>query len=176
MKSDYLDLSFFRTTVKPRQLQSPTNPQRPPLNFTKFSPIMAPDPFLRLKPLLNASEIIEPSSPSYRAESLAWAAQKNLHPKLVIRPTTVSSLSKILAYLSRIPLDFAVRSQGFGSSSAKDVLISMTAFNEFEFDPDNEVVTIGAGQSWGGNYKKMEAMAPEYAGRYTHPNRCEIDC
>jgi len=73
-------------------------------------------------------------------------------------------LSHILAYLSKTSLDFAVRSQGFGSSSAKDVLISMTAFNGFEFDRENKVVTVGAGQTWESYYIKMEEMAPEYAG------------
>lgn len=125
---------------------------------------MASDPIAHLKTLLDAEEIIEPSSPSYRSESLTWAAQKDLHPRLVVRPTTLKSLSDILAYLSTTPLDFAVRSQGFGSSSAKDVLISMTAFDAFQFDRENEVVTVGAGQTWEGYYKKMEAVAPDYAG------------
>ena len=125
---------------------------------------MASDSLDHLKALLKVEEIIEPSSSSYHSESITWAAQKNLHPRLVVRPTTLESLSKILASLSKTPLDFAVRSQGFGSSSAKDVLISMTAFNGFEFDRENEVVTIGAGQTWEEYYKKMEEMAPDYAG------------
>lgn len=128
---------------------------------------MDPDPLARIKTLLKAEEIIEPSSPSYHSESLTWAAQKNLHPRLVVRPTTSSALSKTLAYLSQTPLDFAVRSQGFGSSSAKDVLISMTAFDGFEFDRENEVVTVGAGQAWEEYYKKMERVAPDYAGMTT---------
>ena len=80
---------------------------------------MAADPLLHLKTLLHAQEIIEPSSPSYRSESLPWAAQKYLHPRLAVRPTTLNSLSVILVYLSKTSLDFAVRSRGFGSSSAK---------------------------------------------------------
>lgn len=134
---------------------------------------MASDSLDHLKALLKAEEIIEPSSPSYHSESLTWAAQKNLHPRLVVRPTTLESLGKILAYLSQTPLDFAVRSQGFGSSSAKDVLISMTAFDGFEFDRENEIVTIGAGQTWEEYYKKMEVVAPDYAGIPTHTKRCE---
>lgn len=125
---------------------------------------MASDALAHLKLLVDLEEIIEPSSPSYRAESLTWAAQKNLQPRLVIRPKSLKSLSDTLAYLSTTPLDFAVRSQGFGSSSAKDVLISMTAFDEFKFDRENEVVVVGAGQTWEDYYKKMEAVAPDYAG------------
>lgn len=108
--------------------------------------------------------MIEPLSLSYRSESLTWAVQKDLRPRLVVRPTTLESLSNVLAYLSKTPLDFGVRSQGFGSSSAKDVLISMTGFDGFDFDRENEIVTIGAGQSWEAYYKKMEAVAPDYAG------------
>ena len=128
---------------------------------------MATDPLLHVKTLLSPEEIIEPSSPSYHSESRTWAAQKNLHPHLVLRPTTLESLGNVLAYLSKTPLDVAVRSQGFGSSSAKDVLISMTAFEGFEFDREKEVVTVGAGQTWEEYYKKMEAVAPDYAGILT---------
>ena len=128
---------------------------------------MDPDPLLHLKTSLSASDIIEPSSSSYRTESLPWAAQKDLHPRLVVRPTTLESLSITLTYLSQTTLDFAIRSQGFGSSSAKDVLISMTAFDGFEFDQENEVLTDGAGQTWEDYYKKMEKVAPDYAGMLT---------
>ena len=137
---------------------------------------MAVDPLLHIKSLLSSEEIIEPSSPSYRSESIPWAAQKDLHPRLVIRPTTVESLSTALAYLSQSSLDFGVRSQGFGSSSAKDVLISMTAFDRFEFDRENKVVTVGAGQTWEEYYKKMEEVAPEYNGILILPNCFEKKC
>ncbi len=141
-----------------------------PLASSSSSLVMAADPLLHLKSLIPAEDIIEPSSPSYRSESLPWAAQKDLHPRLVVRPTTLDSLSKTLAYLSKTTLNFAVRSQGFGSSSAKDVLISMTAFDDFVFDRENEVVTVGAGQTWEDYYTKMEKVAPEYNGTPTHPD------
>ena len=130
---------------------------------------MAEDHLLHVKSLLDKHEIIEPSSPSYRRESLTWAAQKDLHPRLVVRPTTLKTLGKVLAYLSKTPLDFAVRSQGFGSSSAKDVLISMTAFDEFEFHREEEFVIVGAGQTWKEYYTKMEQVAPDYNGIRTLP-------
>ena len=137
---------------------------------------MAADPLLHLKTLLCAEEIIEPSSPSYRSESLPWAAQKSLHPRLVVRPTTLKSLNEILAYLSKTSLDFAVRSRGFGSSSAKDVLISMTAFDYFEFDRQKELVIVGAGQTWEEYYKKMEEVAPDYSGTHSLSKRCKGNC
>ena len=126
---------------------------------------MAEDHLLHVKSLLDEHEIIEPSSKdSYRRESLPWAAQKDLHPRLVVRPTTLESLRIVLAYLAQSPLDFAVRSQGFGSSSAKDVLISMTAFDGFHFDREKEFVIVGAGQTWKEYYTKMEQVAPDYNG------------
>jgi hypothetical protein len=45
----------------------------------------------------------------------------------------------------------------------QDVLVSLAAFDSFEFDPDNETITIGAGQVWGEVDRKMEEFAPGYA-------------
>lgn len=54
---------------------------------------------------------------------------------------------------------------GAGSSSAKGVLVSTRALREFEFDRENEVVTIGAGCIWSEYYEKMSQEAPEYSGK-----------
>ena len=48
----------------------------------------------------------------------------------------------------------------------------MTAFDDFEFDRENEIVTLGAGQTWEEYYKKMEAIAPDYAGMDSLLSRC----
>lgn len=103
-----------------------------------------------LSSILRSEEIILPTSDRYRAESLPWAAQKDQKPALVIRPRNVESLCAVLSYLSKTDLQLSVRSQGVGSASTKDVLISMTAFDGVEFDRQDETVTIGTGQSWGG--------------------------
>ena len=55
-------------------------------------------------------------------------------------------------------------------------MISMTAFDHFDFDRENEVVTVGAGQTWEEYYKKMEEVAPEYNGILILPNVFESDC
>lgn len=112
--------------------------------------------------MLTPEEIITPTSPSFTSESIPWAIQKDEKPSLVVRPASIESLSKVLAYLSKANLDFAVRSHGFGSASAKDVIISLTAFDQFELDLDNKVLTLGAGQNWGEYYEKMEKAAPGY--------------
>lgn len=76
----------------------------------------------------------------------------------------LQSLSRLIAFLERSELDFAVRCAGMGSASAKDVLISMSAFDSFEFDEQSETITIGAGQTWAEIDVKMEKFASGYAG------------
>jgi FAD/FMN-containing dehydrogenase len=122
-----------------------------------------------LTTLVSAAEIISPTSDQYLSKTSTWAAQKNKHPSLVIQPTSTKSLSKIIAYLSTTDLDIGVRSSGYGSASARDVLISMSAFDEFEFDKDKEILTIGAGQLWRDYYEKMEKVAPGYQGTFSAP-------
>ena len=125
---------------------------------------MAASHFDHLTSLLDPPEVIPSAHPLYTTESQPWAIQKDRKPSLVIRPKTVHSLGKAVAYLSSSSLEFSVRSQGFGSASAKDVLISLTAFDEFSFDREKEIVTLGAGQSWADYYEKMEKEAPEWTG------------
>ncbi|KAH0834318.1 FAD binding domain-containing protein [Fonsecaea pedrosoi] len=115
-----------------------------------------------LRSLLSEPEVILPSSERYDSHTSTWAAQKNLHPRLVVRPGSTQSLSKVLQYLSTSDLDMAVRSSGYGSASARDVLISMEAFNEFSWDREKEILTLGAGQLWRDYYEKMDRVAPEY--------------
>ena len=117
-----------------------------------------------VKGLLGSEEVIEPSSPSYVEESRTWAAQKDLKPRLIARPATVESLARLIAFLGDSELDFTVRCGGVGSASAKDVLISLAAFDGFEFDRESETITIGAGQVWGEVDRKMQESAPGYAG------------
>ncbi|KAJ5960795.1 uncharacterized protein N7479_007945 [Penicillium vulpinum] len=112
---------------------------------------------------LSSSEIIYPNSPFYRPESSTWALQKDLKPKIIARPCTPSSLAALLSFLSNSNLDWAVRSTGVGSSSASDVLISLSAFDQFEYNAEDQTVIIGAGQSWGQVDRKIEESAPGHA-------------
>jgi FAD/FMN-containing dehydrogenase len=114
-----------------------------------------------LKSLLTDSEIITPSSPLFKEESLTWGMQEDKNPSLVIRPSTIESLSKAIAFISATTLDFAIRSQGFGNASAKDVIISLSAFDDFQYDAENETLILGTGQTWGDYYRKMEDASPE---------------
>lgn len=123
--------------------------------------------------LLSPSEVIIPTSPRYVAESSTWAAQLNLKPRVVVRPESVESLSRLVAALNDSTLDFAVRSGGCGNASAKDILISMTAFDGFEYDltADYETATFGAGQTWGTIDTKIEKHCPGFA---TISPRCDF--
>ena len=84
--------------------------------------------------------------------------------RLIARPATVKSLAHLIGCLGDSELDFTVRCGGVGFASAKDVLISLGAFDGFEFQQESETITIGAGQVWGEVDRKMEQFAPGYAG------------
>lgn len=62
--------------------------------------------------LLDSGDIITPTTPTYTANSMAWSTGKDQHPPIVLRPTTVESLSDIVKYLGGTNLDWKVRSQG----------------------------------------------------------------
>jgi cysteine desulfurase len=125
-----------------------------------------PSQLSALREFLVADEIIDQSSPSYAKETKVWAYQKNQKPMLVLRPKSLQSLQKVVKYLCRSTLDFGVRSGGVGSSSGKDVVLSMTAFDDFIFDTDSETVILGAGQTWGDVDRKMEDTSPIHIGMY----------
>lgn len=115
--------------------------------------------------LLLHDEIITPDSTDYQSNIQTWSAQKQHHPPLVIRPASVESLGKAVACLYQTDLDIAIYGRGFMSASAKDVLISTTALNDFYFDTQSETVTIGAGHTWAEVLRKLGAVAPEYGGK-----------
>ena len=135
----------------------------------------APDGVDRLTHLLDASEIISPSSPEYLANTQTWSPSKDKHPKFVLRPSTLESLSKVVAYLSDSDLHYKARSQGFGSASAADVLISLSAFDNFEFNEEEEYVMLGAGGSWKGYYDRMQDVAPGWSSKRPPFPRLQVD-
>lgn len=126
-----------------------------------FRAVLAPD------------EIIEPSSPQYAKESQVWSAHKNLNPQLVARPQSVESLSKLLKALNETDIEFNVRCGGCGSASTHGVLISMSAFDDFSFNKDEEYVIVGAGQLWRHVDAKVEEQAPGYSGSYSFSKALE---
>ncbi|CZT17458.1 uncharacterized protein RCC_03292 [Ramularia collo-cygni] len=96
------------------------------------------------------SEFYTPTHPSYSAHSTPWSLHSHLSPQLVLLPATLQSLQAILAYLYPLPgLPFSIRNTGTGGSSSPSVLISMSHFNSFAYDPSTSIATVGAGLSWG---------------------------
>ncbi|THV67637.1 FAD binding domain-containing protein [Aureobasidium pullulans] len=112
--------------------------------------------------LLKASEIIDSSSAQYKSESQTWQAHRNLHPRILARPDSLASLSRLVAYLADTDLDWAVRCQGIGDASAKDVLISLAGFKDFSFDAEDESIIVGGGMTWGEVEEKLEEQVPGY--------------
>ena len=78
----------------------------------------------------------------------------------------MESLSKVVAFLGKTDLDFKVRSQGYGNGTAKDVVISLTAFDKFEWDEESKIVTLGAGAKWQTYYDNMVKVAPDYHSKW----------
>lgn len=116
--------------------------------------------------VLRPSELIDPSTDQYKSESQTWQAHRNLHPKVLARPRSVETLAALIACLAASDLDWAIRCQGIGDASARDVLVSLMAFNDFAFDDQNESIVIGAGMTWGEVEKKLEEEAPGYQGMF----------
>lgn len=114
--------------------------------------------------ILSPSELIDPSTDQYRSESQTWQAHRNLHPKVLATPKSVETLAALIAFLAVSDLDWAVRCQGIGDASARDVLISLMAFDGFAFDAQSENIVIGAGMTWGEVEKRLEEQAPGYQG------------
>ncbi|KAG9527030.1 cysteine desulfurase, partial [Aureobasidium melanogenum] len=112
--------------------------------------------------ILSPSELIDPSTDQYKSESQTWQAHRNLHPKVLARPRSVETLAALITCLAASDLDWAVRCQGIGDASARDVLVSLMAFNDFAFDDQNESIVIGAGMTWGEVEKRLEEKAPGY--------------
>lgn len=100
-----------------------------------------------------------------------WAAQKNLNPTLVIRPTSVHSPSKAVAYLYTTSLDSATYGHGFSSASARDVLINISSLDKFEFEAHSGLVTIRTGQTWANVCPTLGQMAPEYGSKTPQQDR-----
>lgn len=95
--------------------------------------------------LIDAACILDSTSPRYRANSVAWSTAYEKQPQLVLVPSSIESLQKIIKYLYQTTLDFAIRGSGCGNSSASDVVVSLQAFNNVDFDAQDRVVHVGAG-------------------------------
>lgn len=116
----------------------------------------------QLRALLPASEIFQRDAPGFLEQSQPWSIWEDKAPALVLQPTTLQSMQKVVAALYDSDLDFAVRNTGTGSVSAIDVILSTHGFKGLSFDKQTETVTVGAGYDWGAVDVLMEKHAPGY--------------
>ncbi|KAK5126121.1 hypothetical protein LTR85_011476 [Meristemomyces frigidus] len=116
-----------------------------------------------LRALLPPDEVFEQGQKGYKEQSEPWSTYAELHPKLVMQPTSLESLQKVVRFLYDSTLDFAVRNTGTGSVSARDVILSTHGFKAFAFDGHSETVRLGSGFAWGEVDALMEERAPGYA-------------
>ena len=121
---------------------------------------MASEQLDQLRSLLSRSEVIERDAPGYKEQSAPWSKRADQRPTLVVQPTSLDSMAKVVKFLYESELDFAIRNTGTGSVSAKDVILSTHGFKDFEFDKQAETLTIGSGFSWGEVDVLLEERAP----------------
>ncbi|TKA69579.1 hypothetical protein B0A49_04496 [Cryomyces minteri] len=124
---------------------------------------MAAQELKNLTARLSPSEYLTSEHPSFAKEVEPWSLDADLHPSLLVTPSTLASLQDVVRYLYKTQLDFAIRTTGTGSSSAKDVILSLKGFKEFNFDASSETVTLGAGLAWGEVDQLLEKYADGYA-------------
>lgn len=110
-----------------------------------------------LAEILPQEEIFQPSSDNHIKESKVWAAQKQGNPAVFLRPSNATRLQKLVPYLYGCG--------GMGSSSAQDVVLSMSAFNSFKYNPEDHTIVVGGGSTWGHVEQELAKVAPGRIGR-----------
>lgn len=123
---------------------------------------MASQQLDKLRSLLPSSEVFEQDAPGYKDQSAPWSVWADQKPTLVVQPTTIESMQRVVKFLCDSTVDFAVRNTGTGSVSAKDVILSVHGFKDFAFDKQTKTVTLGSGHDWGAVDILMEKHAPGY--------------
>jgi len=122
-----------------------------------------PQSLEHLHSILASTEIFTDGQPEYKQQSEPWSTYAELHPRVVVQPTSLEQMQKVVKYLYESNLDFGVRNTGTGSVSARDVVLSTHGFKSFHFDQTTATVTIGSGFDWGEMDALMEEKAPGYA-------------
>lgn len=120
-------------------------------------------PLEQLCSLLPPHEVFSQGQKEYKDLSMPWSVYAERHPKLVVQPTKLEDLQKLIKLLYDSDLDFGVRNSGTGSVSESDVIVSMKGFKEFTFDEQSAEVLIGAGFEWGEVDALMDERAPGWA-------------
>ncbi|KAK5175855.1 uncharacterized protein LTR77_000995 [Saxophila tyrrhenica] len=113
-----------------------------------------------LRSILDPSEIIERDAPGYTEAAAPWSPMADQRPPLVVQPSSLESMTKVVKFLYDSDLDFGIRNTGTGSVSARDVIVSTHGFKDFDFNEEAETLTLGSGYDWGTIDQLMEKRAP----------------
>ncbi|KAI1657067.1 FAD-binding domain-containing protein [Daldinia decipiens] len=108
------------------------------------------------------SAIVFPNDTEYatlRTENWSQTAWKT--PTCIFQPESVEDLQTVIPKLADANVSFAVRSGGHSPSPGaanidQGVLIDLSRFNSVDYDAENNVANIGAGQKWENVYKQLD--------------------
>ncbi|KAH8919340.1 FAD-binding domain-containing protein [Atractiella rhizophila] len=116
-----------------------------------------------IKQHLQPASILLPNSPEFASYTTQWSLdQSTVQSNLVLVPKDQVELSTTIKLLYDSPFSFSVRSGGIAGSQNVDIVLSMKAFDGFEWDEKEKTVLVEGGQNWRTVYQKMEKFAPDY--------------
>lgn len=120
----------------------------------------------KLKPLTNQlspNDLITRDHDDYSRHTATFSASANCQPAVVLIPSCADSLAEMMRFLYKSDLDFHIRGRGFKSPSARDVIVSLLGFTDFDYDAEKKLATIGVGMTWAEAAERMKELDPEYS-------------
>ncbi|KAF2647653.1 putative FAD-binding oxidoreductase [Lophiostoma macrostomum CBS 122681] len=123
----------------------------------------------QLKQIYGASTST-PGDPDYEnLRTHHWVQSAWAVPACIVQPSTLTHLQNIVMYLRKSNLTFAIRSGGHSphhgwANIDNSVLIDLAAFNQFEYNVETNLTTVGAGMTWGEVYKRLEVYQSVVVG------------
>ena len=126
--------------------------------------------------LLPRSIVLLVTSPSYTSAATSAYNPLNaaLSPACIIQPTTTAHLSTTMHVIHQHRVHYAVRAGGHSGMTGWDatergVLIDLSKLTHFQYDPDGQTVTVGAGLRWSQIYELSEKFGVSpMGGRVGH--------
>ncbi|QRV78647.1 FAD-binding domain protein [Ceratobasidium sp. AG-Ba] len=128
-----------------------------------------------LRAKTSSSKVLDPLSPFYLSEKLAyWSSTCVLTPKCIFTPTSALDVSTAIKVLVASNCEFAVRGGGHTpnpgwAGTSNGVLISLSKLDTIRFGEDTSSVHIGAGNRWGDVYAGTGKRGVTVAGGRISP-------
>ncbi|RKK85544.1 hypothetical protein BFJ71_g14142 [Fusarium oxysporum] len=123
----------------------------------------------KLRPLTNQlspNDLITRDHDDYSRHTATFSANANCQPAVVLIPSCADSLAEMMRFLYKSDLDFHIRGRGFKSPSARDVIVSLLGFTDFDYDAEKKLATVGVGMTWAEAAERMKELDPEYSLTY----------